>query len=61
MKLLKKTVLTFAILFAGLCFASVAAPAITSYAAEETAETDETEEAKDSSTGAKAIAASIAI
>ena len=33
MKLLKKTVLTFAILFAGLCFATVAAPAITSYAA----------------------------
>ena len=53
MKLLKKTVLTFAILFAGLCFATVAAPAITSYAAEETAET---EEAKDDSTGAKAIA-----
>ncbi|SNU07909.1 ATP synthase F0 subcomplex C subunit [Lachnospiraceae bacterium] len=58
MKLLKKTVLTFAILFAGLCFATVAAPAITSYAAEETAET---EEAKDDSTGAKAIAAAIAI
>ncbi|MCR5103413.1 MAG: ATP synthase F0 subunit C [Eubacterium sp.] len=58
MKLIKKTVLTVAILFAAFAFFSAVAPATVSYAAEET-----TEEAAatDNSTGAKALAAAIAI
>ena len=58
MKLIKKTVITIAILFAALAFFSAAAPAATTYAAEETAATEET---KDNSTAAKALAAALAI
>ena len=57
MKLIKKTVLTVAILFAAFAFFSAVAPATVSYAAEETTE----EAATDNSTGTKALAAAIAI
>ena len=64
MKLIKKSILTVAIMFAAFAFFSAVAPAAVSYAAgdstSETSETSETEE-KDDSKGAKAIAAGIAI
>ena len=60
MKLIKKTLLTVAIMFAAFAFFSAVAPAAVSYAAGESTE-EAAEEQEDNSKGAKAIAAGIAI
>ena len=60
MKLIKKTILTVALMFAAFAFFSAVAPAAVSYAAGESTE-EAAEEQEDNSKGAKAIAAGIAI
>lgn len=61
MKLIKKTMITVALLFAAFTFFSAVAPAATTFAAENTAEaSDETEEG-DGATAGKAVAAAISI
>ncbi len=59
MKLVKKAVLSIAVFFALFALFSLAAPAATTYAADETTATEAEEEG--SSTGAKALAAALAI
>ena len=59
MKLIKKTLLTVAIMFAAFAFFSAVAPAAISYAAGESTE-EAAEEQEDNSKGAKAIAAGLA-
>lgn len=61
MKLLKKSIITVALLFAVFAFFSATVPAVATYAAGETTEAEETEEEAGSSTGAKAVAAAISI
>ena len=60
MKLVKKAVLSIAVFFVLFALFSLAAPAATTYAADETTAT-EAEEEEGSSTGAKALAAALAI
>lgn len=59
MKLIKKTILTVALMFVALGFFSVLSPATTVHA--EGTEVVETEEAEDNSAAGKAVAAAISI
>ena len=60
MKLIKKSILTVALMFAAFAFFSAVVPAAVSYAAEETTDEAETE-TKDDSRAGRAVAAGIAI
>ncbi len=61
MKLLKKSIITVALLFAVFAFFSATVPAVATYAAGENTEAEETEEDAGGATGAKAVAAAISI